>query len=60
MSPTEIIERQNEIIRIQSDSVNELFRLLMEHISVEEADNLPVLKKLNYAAEIKAEISNYS
>ena len=60
MSPTEIIERQNEIIRIQSDSVNELFRLLMEHISVEEADRLPVLKKLNYAAEIKAEISNYS
>ena len=32
----------------------------MEHISVEEADNLPVLKKLNHAAEIKAEISNYS
>ena len=60
MSPTEIIERQNEIIRIQSDSVNGLFRLLMEHISVEEADNLPVLKKLNHAAEIKAEISNYS
>ena len=60
MTPVEIIERQNEIIRIQSDSVNELFRLLMEHISVEEADNLPVLKKLNLAAEIKAEISNQS
>jgi hypothetical protein len=55
----EIIERQNEIIRIQSDSVNELFRLLMEHITVEEADQLPVLKKLNLAAEIKAEISNH-
>lgn len=60
MTPVEIIERQNEIIRIQSDSVNELFRLLMEHISVEEADNLPVIKKLNLAAEIKAEISNQS
>jgi len=59
MSPMEIIERQNEIIRIQSDSVNELFRLLMEHITVEEADQLPVLKKLNLAAEIKAEISNH-
>lgn len=57
MSPTEIIERQNEIIRIQSDSVNELFRLLMEHITVEEADQLPVLKKLNLAAELKAEIN---
>ena len=60
MSPTEIIERQNEIIRIQSDSMNELFRLLMEHITVEEADRLPVLKKLNRAAEIKAEINNHS
>ena len=57
MTPTEIIERQNEIIRIQSDSVNELFRLLMEHITVEEADRLPVLKKLNNAAELKAEIN---
>lgn len=57
MSPTEIIERQNEIIRIQSDSVNDLFRLLMEHITVEEADRLPVLKKLNHAAELKAEIN---
>lgn len=57
MTPVEIIERQNEIIRIQSDSVNELFRLLMEHITVEEADRLPVLKKLNYAAELKAEIN---
>lgn len=57
MSPMEIIERQNEIIRIQSDSVNELFRLLMEHITVEEADQLPVLKKLNLAAELKAEIN---
>lgn len=57
MTPVEIIERQNEIIRIQSDSVNELFRLLMEHITVEEADQLPVLKKLNLAAELKAEIN---
>jgi len=56
MSPVEIIERQNEIIRIQADSVNELFKLLIEHITVEEADKLPVLKKINLAAELRAEI----
>ena len=56
MSPVEIIERQNEIIRIQADFVNELFKLLIEHITVEEADKLPVLKKINLAAELRAEI----
>jgi len=56
MSPVEIIERQNEIIRIQADSVNELFKLLIEHITVEEADKLPVLKKINLAAKLRAEI----
>lgn len=58
MTPLEVIERQNEIIRLQADSINELFRLLIEHITVEEADKLPVLKKINLAAEIKAEIED--
>ena len=45
MTPLEVIERQNEIIRLQADSINELFKLLIEHITVEEADKLPVLKR---------------
>jgi hypothetical protein len=56
MTTLQIMERQNEIIRLQADSINELFKLLIEHISVEEADNLPVLKKINLAAELRAEI----
>ena len=58
MTPLEVIERQNEIIRLQADSINELFKLLIEHITVEEADKLSVLKKINLAAEIKAEIED--
>lgn len=56
MTTLQIMERQNEIIRLQADSINELFKLLIEHISVEEADSLPVLKKINLAAELRAEI----
>ena len=56
MTILQIMERQNEIIRLQADSINELFKLLIEHISVEEADSLPVLKKINLAAELRAEI----
>ena len=56
MTTLQIMQRQNEIIRLQADSINELFKLLIEHISVEEADSLPVLKKINLAAELRAEI----
>ena len=56
MTTLQIMERQNEIIRLQADLINELFKLLIEHISVEEADSLPVLKKINLAAELRAEI----
>lgn len=38
MSQLEIVERQNAVIRIQSGIIDELFLLLMQHISVEEAD----------------------
>ena len=41
--PLEIVEQQNAIIRIQSGVIDELFLLLMQHISAEEADgSLPL------------------
>ena len=49
----EAAERQNEIIKIQSDVINELFLLLLQHISAEEADKLPVLSKMNAAAKLR-------
>jgi hypothetical protein len=33
---TEMVERQNEIIRIQAGIIDELFVLLMQHIAVDE------------------------
>lgn len=54
--PLEIVEQQNAIIRIQSGVIDELFLLLMQHISVEEADALPVIARMNQAAEIRREI----
>lgn len=52
----EIIEKQNEIIRIQSEAIDDLFRMLIQHITVEEADKLPALEKMNHAAELRKEL----
>lgn len=54
--PLEIVEQQNAIIRIQSGVIDELFLLLMQHISAEEADSLPCIARINQAAEIRAGI----
>jgi hypothetical protein len=56
LNPLEIVERQTEIIKIQSDAIDELFILLMQHIGAQEADRLPVIAKINQAAEIRREI----
>ena len=52
----ETVERQNAIIRIQSNVIDDLFRLLLQHITAEEADSLPVLQKINTAASLRQEI----
>lgn len=53
MSPLEVVEKQNAIISIQSDVINELFCLLMQHISADEADALPVVERINEAADLR-------
>lgn len=53
MTPLEIIEKQNEIIRIQSDAIDELFGALIQHIEVAKADKLPVLEKMSTAAKMR-------
>lgn len=52
----EVIAKQNRIIEIQADAIGDLFSLLMQHITVEEADQLPTVKKINLAAEIRSTI----
>lgn len=53
----ETVEKQNAIIRIQSDVIDELFCLLMQHISVEEVDRLPVIDKINQATTLRRSVS---
>jgi len=53
---TEVVHQQSEIIGIQSEVIDELFTLLAQHITAEEADRLPVITKINQAAEIRREI----
>lgn len=36
-SPLEVIDKQNEIIKQQSDIIDGLYLLLMQHMTVEEA-----------------------
>jgi len=54
--PVKVVEMQNTIIKIQSDVIDELFTLLMQHISTEEAESLPCVGRINQAAQIRAGI----
>lgn len=56
IGPLKIIEQQNAIIRIQSGVIDELFLLLMQHISAEEAGSLPCVDRINLAAGIRRDI----
>lgn len=56
LDPLKIVEQQNAIIRIQSGVIDELFILLMQHISADEAGALPCIDRINQAAQIRAGI----
>lgn len=51
----ETVERLNAVIRIQSGVIDDLFLLLMQYLTAEEVDSLPVIKKINSAAKLRAE-----
>lgn len=53
MSPLETVEKLNAIINIQSGVIDELFSLLMQHMSADEADALPVVQRINEAAGLR-------
>lgn len=55
-SVIEIIEKQDEIIRLQSGIIKELSALLLQHISAEEIEGLPAFQQIDCAEEILAEI----
>ena len=47
---------QNVVIKLQSDVIYELLSLLSQHISSDEMDSLPAVKKINEAARLKNEL----
>ncbi len=49
----ELIDRQNVIIKGQSEIINSLLLLLMNYMTVEEVDNLDEIKKINELAKLK-------
>ena len=56
MSINEIVEKQNKVISMQSEIINELFQLLGQHVAPDELDQLPQVQKINLAAEIREDI----
>lgn len=45
----EIVDRQNSIIQLQSETINELFRLLEQHLTMEELEK----REKEYLEEIE-------
>lgn len=52
----QIVEVQDQIIRIQSEAITELFQLLAQHISADEIDSLPCVERINSAAALQSQI----
>lgn len=54
---TESFEIQNSIIRMQSQIINELIIILIQHEAIESIDEMPFVDKINEAAKLKESIS---
>lgn len=55
----ELVDGLNHIIKKQSDVISELFRLLSQHISAEELDNLKVIDDINEIARHKESLGRF-
>lgn len=51
----ELFEAQNEIIRLQSEVIDEMLKLLSMHLEPQELNSLPAIEKINKAAMIRRE-----
>ena len=52
---TELFARQSEVIRLQSECIDDLFCLLSQYMTATELDKLPVIDKINDATRIREE-----
>ena len=55
----ELVDGLNHIIKKQSDVISELFRLLSQHISAEELDNLKVIDDINEIARHRESLGRF-
>ena len=60
ISIPELIEKQNMIIKEQAAIIDDLFLLLLQHISVEELDGTKETEKINHVAALKESVKNIS
>lgn len=55
-SPQETVKLQNTVIKMQSNVINELLLLLMQHMDTDDTEELPCILKINMIAKIRAGI----
>ena len=56
--PLQLVEALGTITRLQADVITDLYGLLLQHITAEEADGLPCMAKLKQADAIRAGITS--
>lgn len=54
--PVEVVERQAQIIAMQSETINELFKFLSQYMAMDELNRLPCVEQLNRAAALQSEV----
>lgn len=52
---TETSAQLEEIVRLQSGVIDNLFQLLLQHISADSAELKPIIENINHAAAIRKE-----
>lgn len=58
MNPLQIVELLDAVTVLQAEVISDLFALLLQHISADEADRLPCVEKINRAASLRADLDN--
>ncbi len=51
----ELFEAQSQIIQLQKNAIDELFRIIMLHDDITDADTVAAVDMINEAAQIRAE-----
>ena len=55
-STLEVVQKQCDIIQIQSEIIGEMYMLLQQHIQTDELEKLPCVGRMNLTREMKRTI----